>query len=1329
MRRKIVIGIALLALVVATGLPGSAMPIGGGGRRAGEIDPTLATVTNLILDQSAREAGLEHEDQTIRRQIYLQDHRDPSGRVRPDLWRQGIEQLHRLRTVSTWRNRDHVSARQLRGRLASAAATPGPNPVVVGVRWKQIGPAPLRVDPTNTNAIGDTVWFQGSGPASGEVTDIAIDPRGSVDRTVYIATNDGGIWKTTNGGISWTTNFDDTTSLSMGAVAIDPINRDIVYAGTGNGFDGGCLFTKGVGLYKSIDAGSTWALTGGNTFNNLYVNRIRVLPGNVVLVAASTGLFRSVDGGVKFGNNAPSFDNGQAILQGNVTDLDIDTASPSTVYASAGTTDYCTGNTVPGTSGVFVSTDGGATFPTNLFSNTGAPTATSSYIGFAQGTNVSKTMYATVSAGAWDGLYRSTNSGTNWTRMAAADAPAAASTTNGCQCGYDQTIGVDPLDVNRVYIGFQEVWLSTDGGQNFPAAANGASTYKQTHWDQHALVFSPSTHVSSTATTTPVWIGHDGGVSRSKDGGTTWENLNESIATNLLKEIDMGRGSDANRAFTYGGAQDTGTSQRRSDYAGKDWHLAIDGDGLSLAVDPGNPSHAITTDNGLPFVTTDGGNNWVSLTVPASGSPSQRTMGLVRWDRANNANVWAVNSPGNRRGFLPGFQLMRSTDTAATFSLIGAAFGQRITAIAVDPNNSNNVWLGFIDGTVRRSSNALALLPAFAAPATQPGPGAKVSEIAIDPNDATGNTVIATYEGVSNPGAGLRTQHVYRTTDGGANWADISGTDGGSQNLPDLPTHSVVIDPGTSPSTIIVGNDGGVLRSIDSGATWQVLGTGLPTVDSESLAIDTSATPPVLRVGTYGRSVFELVSATGPVIDTKGDLAFGQVQIKKSDSRVVQVFNVGTTDLHISSFTKTAGSSEFSIVSGPTIPATITPGTHLDWLVKYAPVDVGADTATFTIASDDPNNGSLDVPASGEGVESLGGGDGGEDCAKRYVAQGDGVVVGTDIGNDGGATQKDRYSDKLLNDKLKNITGKTTGSVWCLYNTATDPATTDTFVQGSQSQQSQAWNMKPDLITLQLGRQNSTIVDHVDKCYKNIKKHEFVDANVCALLILANQQAWDKLKKDLSGILNSYKTAMSGNPTLVVSVLGYYNPYPSATSVATKIPGFCADLVDTVPTCIARWVFLPPALVTLDQIVKKLNDTIKGVVQNFITSSQGRFFFINPYDKFKDHCMQMKVQIKTTVYHPPSDVDKHDTDETNFGCDQNWVVKDGDDVTDPIIPFQYLTPAVDGVLLTAIQTTKEMGINPNKKGHQCIEEMIWETVKNKLGVPEKQDINNACSSI
>ncbi len=351
----------------------------------------------------------------------------------------------------------------------------------------------------------------------------------------------------------------------------------------------------------------------------------------------------------------------------------------------------------------------------------------------------------------------------------------------------------------------------------------------------------------------------------------------------------------------------------------------------------------------------------------------------------------------------------------------------------------------------------------------------------------------------------------------------------------------------------------------------------------------------------------------------------------------------------------------------------------------------------------------------------------GKECSQRYVATGDAVAKGKDAESAGNYSETKRYSRQLLDDdgRLHKF------GAWCEFNTSDDPATTDDYITKvvfeGLSQQSAVWERDPRLVTVTLGRQNATIVDHVDQCFKNVKDHDFAEANACALKVLSIPAHWEKLKQDLTKILNTFRIQQNGAPSdIVVAVTGYFNPYPAATDVATKIPAFCAQLTDTIPTCIARWVLLPPALVTLDQVVKKLNTTIEEVVKLYTEANQGRpFYFVNPYDKFKSHCMEMKVTIKTKVYHPKSTVHDHNTNETNFGCNDTWIATDGKDGTKS--PFPYLTPAVTGVLIHAEQTTKNMGIHPNEKGHDCISDLIWEAAKIRLGVQQQPDPSSACT--
>ena len=931
--RRAILSSFVLALILS-GLPVGAVP-----SPEPPANPASATGALGLLHGTADQLleGFEARNKRLFSSLdFLENHQDAKGRLRPDLWRKGIDQ---------------TLAMQVSPQMVGA-----PGGGVQGAQWTQVGPAPIRYD-TDFN-------FMGTSPGAGEVLDAAIDPRNTEDRIIYVATNDGGIWKSTDGGATWAPKTDYLPSLSMGAVALDPGNPSIVYAGSGNNFDGSggagssTGFSKAAGVYRSTDSGNTWTvLDPGGIFGGAAqrgINRIVLPAPGVLLVGTNNGLFRSVDGGVSFGSNAPTFDDGVAVRTGNITDIDLDSDDPTRVYAS-----------VTGT-GILVSTDSGATFPgtSNLFTGaSGGPTSNLQYIAMSQSVQPDNmTMYASV--GTWNGLYKSTDGGANWAEMT--DADNAAAENGGCQCGYDQTVGVDPQDPDRVYIGFQELYLSTDGGANF---GSPAISRNKIHWDHHALVFSPQSHWGGGGAPTRVYAGTDGGFSRSDDGGNTWANLNEGVATALFKQIDIGRGSATANGYTYGGTQDNGTLQGRPDYAGTDWHLGQNGDGGPVAVDPTDPDHAYSHRNGRMKVTTDGGNTWANTAsqpfTSADGMGNTIEGGVFRIaiDPNNVDTVWAAEAKGI--GFRPDDDLWRSPDGTATMSEV-ATFTGNIRTIATTKLDSNTLWVGLDNGRVARSTDATATNPTFTE-FQLPGTTGRVDGVVIDPTNT--DVVAAGVGGFSGTAAGNRTRHVFLTTDGGASWTDISGTDGQpATNLPDLPTHSVVIDPGTSPHSIIVSNDASVFRSSDLGATWFKLGLGLPTVDSRKLAMDEEADPPVLRIGTYGRSTFELTPATGPLMAINGDLAFGNVAVGKFKDKVIQVFNVGAADLHVNSFHRASGSPEFTVNSGPSTPVTIPPGEHVDFTVRFAPLSPGDKTATFQINSDDPFEPTKQLQATGRGV-------------------------------------------------------------------------------------------------------------------------------------------------------------------------------------------------------------------------------------------------------------------------------------------------------------------------------------------------------------------------
>jgi uncharacterized surface protein with fasciclin (FAS1) repeats len=263
-----------------------------------------------------------YQDREARAAEFQHRYYDPQGRTRPDLLEFGISAARGLsasRRAATNNGKEHGPNE--RTALVNLAHPPQVNGI-----WSQIGPQPL-VDQFNRRKD------------SGEVTGIAIDPRGIDDKVIYIATHAGGIWKTTDGGYDWTPKTDDMPSLSIGAIALDPTDPNIVYAGTGSGFDGVAVFlVKGIGIYRSINCGDSWQIKGRNVFGALpptspgssprsgaAIYQIALPSSSVLIVATNQGLYRSIDGGENFGANSPTFNDGQPLVNGVFVGAKVDT--------------------------------------------------------------------------------------------------------------------------------------------------------------------------------------------------------------------------------------------------------------------------------------------------------------------------------------------------------------------------------------------------------------------------------------------------------------------------------------------------------------------------------------------------------------------------------------------------------------------------------------------------------------------------------------------------------------------------------------------------------------------------------------------------------------------------------------------------------------------------------------------------------------------------------------------------------------------------------------------------------------------------------------------
>ena len=696
----------------------------------------------------------------------------------------------------------YTRAQMLRLRSASSL---GPRFDVVPntvSQWSPLGPQPI------------------SGSYSGRVTALAIDPRDS--RVAYLGGAQGGVWKTTDGGANWKPLGDQQCSLAIGSIALDPVNPDIVYAGTGEqNFSGDSYY--GCGVLRSTDGGTTWTQLGAAVFDRAAggatVAKVIVDPATAgsatattLLAATDIGLWRST-------NSGGTWTQVLATGYGWVTDVVLDPNDPRTVYA-ASTSIY--GNAA---NGVYKSTDGGQSFvPDSTFP--GYRAAPIGRIALAIGATSASTsqLYAAVESaanGGLLGLYRTTDGGATWTPTGVVPSTVSC---NG-QCWYDLVLAVDPSNVNTLFLGTVGLAKSTDGGATF------RDVTEFMHVDQHAVAIDPRNGGA-------VWAGNDGGAYLSVVGGGSWQSLNQTLAlTQFYPGLSLASGASVR---LLGGTQDNGTVE----YTGVPaWGSVIGGDGGFTGTDP--------TAAGVAY----GETQWIagaSYAGPRKRVAPGGFFGQVLGPAGSNINVadpglfiapLVLDLARPSTVYFGTNHVYRSRDGGGTWTPLLTTSTGLTSAIAPAPFDSQTVYVGTSGGGVfvTRNGGASWQLPGVGLP------GRYVTDIVV--HGANPDIAWITV-------SGFGTHHVFKTTNGGSQWQDING------NLPDIPVNSLVVLPG---GELDVGTDLGVYRSSDGGATWTPFVGGLPNVAVTDLVFHRPSN--TLVAATHGRGAFAAtVSVVAPAV-------------------------------------------------------------------------------------------------------------------------------------------------------------------------------------------------------------------------------------------------------------------------------------------------------------------------------------------------------------------------------------------------------------------------------------------------------------------------------
>ena len=695
--------------------------------------------------------------------------------------------------------------------------------------WVPKGPAP----------IGLT-----GGGNSGRIAALAADP--TDPNTIYIAAAGGGVWKTSDGGGTWTALTDDQPTDFMGAIAVAPSNPNVVYAGTGEANLGPSKLQfhrdniyYGLGVLASTDAGATWTLLGTDVFYRRTISKIVVDPTdpNTVYAAVgavatnglpgNTGVWKSTDGGASWVDTTASISTSAAF-----SDVAIDPANPQVLYAAAGEPGGDAAN------GVYESTDGGATWLVAGNLPTGASDGHLGRITLALAPSDPQTLYASIVAsglvdpsiyptGKLYKMMKTTDGGATWTQLTSTPEYFGSYIDGEPDFfgDYDTTLAVDPSNPSVVYAGGGEGGFirSTNGGASWSSAGSAP------HVDHHGIGFDASGRLL---------VGTDGGIWRQvSPGSTSWSDLNGNLAITQFQGIAL-HPTDPN--IIYGGTQDNGTIK----YTGNPdlrWTNSDGGDGGFIRADPNNPAtvyHTNCYDANTPSLqhsffrrSSNSGGSWTShvtgfnLNQPGNFFPpfvmdpvdsSRLILGTSQvYETTNQANNW---SP------LGGFVFPDVIDAVAATSDVNTAYA----------SSAGRIFVTFDHGATWSETDPVP-----------PQPGLRYEGIAVDPtNPLLAYVVAANFGDVTGGG------HVWMTADGGGSWADISG------NLPDVPAWTVVVQPGGSPSALYVGTDNGAYASFDQGTTWAPAGDGLPHAQVHELVLNNNLG--LLAAATHGRGVWEL---------------------------------------------------------------------------------------------------------------------------------------------------------------------------------------------------------------------------------------------------------------------------------------------------------------------------------------------------------------------------------------------------------------------------------------------------------------------------------------
>ncbi len=692
------------------------------------------------------------------------------------------------------------------------------------------------------------IKFRNIGPAvtSGRVSDFAVNPNNVNE--YYVASASGGVWKTINAGTTYEPIFDGQGSYSIGCVALDPNNTNVVWVGSGENNNQRSV-AYGDGVYKSEDGGASWKNMGLKTSE--HIGKIIIDPRNssIVWVAAvgplwkeggERGVYKTTDGG-KTWTQVLKIDD-----HTGVNDIIMDPRNSDVVYASAFQRrrhDYGYVSGGPN-SGMHKTTDGGKTWDKI---NSGLPSGDKGRIGLSISPADPEYIYAIMESAKDGGTYRSTNRGASWQKMSSHE-------TGG---NYYNEIIADPKDPNTVYTMGYAISISNDGGKNFRPIGE-----KSKHVDNHALWINPND-------TRHMINGCDGGIYVTYDGAKTWEFKANLPVTQFYKvEVD----NTTPFYYVYGGTQDNfslgGPSRNRSENGipNSDWFVTNGGDGFESAIDPFNPNivYAESQHGGLVRFDKATGEsvsiqpqarkgendyrwNWDVPLMTSAHKKGRIYFAAEKVFRSDDyGSTWQVISEDVTRDMdrnkLPFMGKVWSMDAVGKNS--GAALYGTVSALYESPKNENLIIVGTDDGLIQITTDGGKTWKK-----TDGLPGAPTMTYVYHAL-ASQHDENVMYVTLNNHKRGDFKPYIYKSSDKGATWTAISA------NLPERGSTYSMMEDHVDANLLFVGTEFGVHFSNDGGKSWRQIKGGLPIIAIRDMAIQKRENDLVLA--SFGRGFFVL---------------------------------------------------------------------------------------------------------------------------------------------------------------------------------------------------------------------------------------------------------------------------------------------------------------------------------------------------------------------------------------------------------------------------------------------------------------------------------------